>query len=93
MKNHRLFNLIVAIVLLVMVGLTIREAAATTIVIAQADAPSQSSVACADLPSRYSIRSEYVPAMDAWVIVTEDGPTGMDGGLIQLMLDYRTCSR
>lgn len=93
MKNHRLFNLIVAVALLVVVGLTIREAAATTIVIAQADRPSQSSSQCASLPSRYSIRSEYVQAMDNWVIVTEEGPTGLDGGLIQLMSDYRTCSK
>lgn len=93
MKNHRLFNLIVAVALLLIVGLTIREAAATTIVIAQADTSSQSSVACADLPSRYSIRSEYVQAMGSWVIVTEEGPTGLDGGLIQLMSDYRTCSK
>lgn len=92
MKNHRLFNLIVAGVLLVMVGLTIRVAAATTIVIAQDDAAGRSSVACADLPSRYSIRSEYVQAMDSWVIVTEEGPTGLDGGLIQLTSDYRTCT-
>lgn len=93
MKYHRLFDLIVAVALLVMVGLTIREAAATTIAITQADAASQSSVACASLPSRYSIRSEYVQAMDNWVIVTEDGSTGIDGGLIQLMSDYRTCTK
>jgi hypothetical protein len=93
MKTHRLLNLIVAVALLVVVGLTIREAAATAIVISQTDAANRSSAACASLPSRYSIRSEYVQAMDAWVIYTEEGPTGLDGGLIQLMSDYRTCSK
>jgi hypothetical protein len=93
MKTHRLFYLIVAVALLVVVGLTIREAAATTIIITQADATGQSSVAYASLPSSYSIRSEYVEALGIWVIYTEDGPTGVDGGLIQLMSDYRTCSR
>lgn len=93
MKTHRLFNLIVAVVLMALVGFTVREAAATTTIISQENAASQSAAACVSLPSRYSIRSEYVPAMDAWVTVTEDGPTGLDGGLIQLLPDYRTCSR
>jgi hypothetical protein len=69
MKSHHLFNLIVVAILLVVVGLTIREAAATTTVISQAAATSPSSAACASLPSRYSIRSEYVQAMGSWVIV------------------------
>ena len=92
MKIRHLINLIVAVVLMIVVGLTIREAAVTTIIISQTDPSSRSSVACASLPSRYSIRSEYVQAMDTWLTVTEDGPTGLDGGLIQLLSDYRTCS-
>jgi hypothetical protein len=93
MKSHILFNLIIVAILLVVVGLTIREAAATTTVISQAAATSPSSAACASLPSRYSFRSEYVQAMGSWVIVTEEGPTGLDGGLIQLLSDYRNCTK
>jgi hypothetical protein len=93
MKAYRLFNLIVAVVLLVVVGLTIREAAATSSLVSQKGNASRPSAACDGLPSRYSIRSEYVQAMDAWVIVTEDGPIGLDGGLIQFLSDKRTCSK
>ena len=93
MNNHHLVNLIVAVLLLAVAALTVREAAATTGMFSQTDRVSPSSGKCADLPSRYSIRSEYVQAMDSWVIVTEDGPTGIDGGLIQLLSDYRSCSK
>lgn len=48
---------------------------------------------CSDLPSQYSIRSEYRDDWGMSVISTEDGPTGIDGGLIYLLSSYRTCSR
>jgi hypothetical protein len=48
---------------------------------------------CTDLPSRYSIRSEYLEEAGIWLTFTEDGPTGVDGGLIDLLFMYRNCSR
>jgi hypothetical protein len=89
MFSRRLFNIVVAVALLVVIGLTIREAAATTLVVSQTS--SERSV-CDSLPSRYSIHTEYMPERGAWVISTEDGPTGIDGGLIQLLSDFRACS-
>ena len=90
MFSHRLFNIIVAIALLVVIGLSVREAAATTDVIAQAGS---AKTACASLPSDYSIRTEYVPERGVWVTYSEGGPTGVDGGLIQLLSDHRACSK
>ena len=89
MFKNRLFNLLIAIALVITLAFTVQEAFATSALRAEG-----STVAvCDSLPSRYSIRSEYVRAMDNWVIVTEEGPTGLDGGLIQLMSDYRTCTK
>jgi hypothetical protein len=34
-----------------------------------------------------------VPESHLWILRTEQGSTGVDGGLIDLMSDYRTCSR
>ena len=90
MYTNRLFNLFVVIALVVIVALTVREAAATSSVIA--DDGSQHSE-CASLPSRHSIHTEYDAETGSWVTYSEDGPTGVDGGLIYLLSKYRTCSR
>ena len=89
MLKHRLFNLLIAIVLVIVTGLTVREAVATTIVRSQGN----SIIRCANLPSRHSIRTEYVKEAHIWVVGTENGPTGTDGGLIDLLANYRTCTR
>lgn len=90
MFTRRLFNIFVAVALLVVIGLTVREAAATTVLISTAGS---TKTACGDLSSIYSIRTEYVDERKAWVSYTEDGPTGLDGGLIQLLSDHRACSK
>jgi hypothetical protein len=93
MLRNRLFNLIVAISLVMVIGLTIREAAATTGVITGGNSTKGEMVKCMSLPSRYSLRTEYVSEANMWIIRTEDGPTGVDGGFTNLLSDYRTCSR
>jgi hypothetical protein len=93
MLRNRLFNLIVAISLAMVIALTIREAAATTGVITEGNSTKGEMVKCINLPSRYSLRTEYVREADMWIIRTEDGPTGVDGGFTDLLSDYRTCSR
>lgn len=79
--------------------LAIREAIAARATIPSANAANQSAIKqteimdCFSLPSRYSLRTEYLKGTDLWLPYTEDGPTGVDGGLKELMSAYRTCSR
>ena len=91
MSTHRLFNLFVVLALVAIVALTVREAAATSSIIPKTNSADQSLIECASLPSRYSIHSEYVKEMGAWITYSEDGHTGFDSGLIQLLSNYRTC--
>ena len=94
MFRNRLFNLLIAIALVLVVALTVREAFATSILTSQEGAARQTnSLECSTLPSRYSIHTEPLEATGTRLTYTEDGPTGIDGGLINLMSNYRTCSR
>ena len=93
MNTQRLFNLFIATVLLVALVLTVREGAAIADLISQSKSVKSTEAKCADLPSRQSIHSKYISDMGVWMTYTEDGPTGVDGGLIQLLSDYRTCSQ
>ena len=88
MKSQRFFHFLVAIALLAALTLTAREAAATSDILFHTESVSRSE--CADLPSRHSIHTEYNSQRGVWNTVSEDGPTGMDGGLIHLLSD---CSR
>ena len=92
MYTHRLFNLFVAIALVVIVALTVREVAATTSIVSKTDSANQSQTECSSLPSRYSVHSEYVEEIGTSMTFTENGPTGVDGGLIHLLSAYRMCS-
>jgi hypothetical protein len=89
MFRNRLFNILIAIALVMVVALTIREAFATASITAQTD----TSIKCNSLPSRYSIHTEVVKETGLPLTYTEDGPTGVDGGAIDLLSEYRTCSR
>ncbi|HVF25075.1 MAG TPA: hypothetical protein VNA23_04255 [Anaerolineales bacterium] len=87
MFKNRLFNVLIAVALVIALALTVREAYATSLLSSEG----HTVAACESLPSRYSIHTEYLPEADMWIIRTEDGPTGVDGGLIQLLSNYRTC--
>lgn len=89
MFKTRLINVLIFAALILALALTVQEAVATTALKSGAEA----AVSCDSLPSRYSIRSEYVREADMWILRTEDGPTGVDGGLIELLSGHRTCSR
>ena len=89
MLRHGLFNLLIAIALVVVTAITAREAVATTALRSQGSKAGE----CTSLPSRHSLRTEYVKEANMWVVRTENGPTGTDGGLIDLLSDYRSCSR
>jgi hypothetical protein len=89
MSKNRLFDVLIAIALVAVVALTVREAFATSITTTRADA----AVKCASLPSHSSIHTENVKATGTRLTYTEDGPTGVEGGLMYLLSAYRTCSR
>ncbi len=88
MSRNQLFNLVIAIALVIVIGFTVREAAATSDVTSK----SERVLRCNSLPSPYSIHSEVDESGTRW-LYTEDGPTGVDGGLVELLSSYRTCSR
>jgi hypothetical protein len=90
MKNHRLFNIFVAIALIVLIGITVREVAATTAVVSLTDSSDE---VCVSLPSHSSVHTEYVKEMGIWMTYTDEGPTGIDGGLIHLLSNSRNCSQ
>lgn len=93
MFRNPLFTIWIAVALVIIVALTVREAFATT-VISQRDVAQQAhKIECFSLPSRYSIHTESVKTTSARLTYTEDGSTGIDGGLIYLLSIYRTCSR
>jgi hypothetical protein len=48
-----------------------------------------------DFPAveRSTIHRVFVEQMDTWVTYTESGPTGVDGGLIELLSNERACSQ
>lgn len=93
MSTNRLMMLFVVVALILVTALTVREALATATVISQSGSARRTAVECASLPSRQSLHNKYVQGLDAWVTYSEDGPTGVDGGLIELMSSYRTCSQ
>ncbi len=89
MLRNRLFNIFIVIALITVVALTAREAFATSIITDDTEA----TVKCDSLPSRYSVHTEHVNTTSTRLAYTEDGPTGIDGGLIYLLSAYRTCSK
>jgi hypothetical protein len=89
MLRNRLFALSIVITLVITGALTVREAVAISLIRSE----SETVVKCQSLPSRYSIHTEYAEKSNLRIIQTEDGPTSIDGGLINLLSSYRTCSR
>ena len=93
MRKYHLFNLLIAVALVILIAFTVREAAATAGIVSQADSiKGAKALECASLPSRYSIHTEFVKTTGMFLTYTEDGPTGVDGGLMYLLSAYRTCS-
>jgi hypothetical protein len=92
MSRNRLFNVLVGIALAIFNALTVQEAASTASVMPHTNSSEGiRRLECASLPSRYSIHTEYVNELGRSVTYTEDGPTGVDGGLIELLSSYRSC--
>ena len=94
MFTKRVFNLLIVIAFVALVGLTVRESSATSVVITadQSQGALIKAVECASLPARTSIHSVNTAESGLWLPYTKDGPTGLDGGLIHLLSNYRDCS-
>lgn len=99
MKKNRLFSLVVIVSLAVMAALTISQAVATNRLVSAASddkvaASSQTSGLCA-APGEESasVHTAYDPNRGAWVIYSGDIPTGVDGGLIELLSNRSSCSK
>lgn len=90
MKYHRLINILIVGALIVLIGFTVREVTATAALVSPTDS---SKAVCDSLPSHFSIRTEYLVETGRWVTYTQDGPTGIDGGLIELLSENRACSK
>ena len=88
------FKVLIVIALVTATALMVREVFAITDNMSQENVTKGTKVlACASLPSRYSLRIEIVNETGMRLPYTEDGPTGVDGGLLQLLSNYRTCSQ
>jgi len=93
MFTNRMFNLLIVITFMALVGLTVRESSAISAVITtdQSQGDLVNAAECASLPARTSIHSVNTAENGPWLLYTKDGPTGLDGGLIQLLSNYRDC--
>ena len=91
MFKSRLFNILIVAALIAVMALTVLQAVETTRV---AHAAQQSKLANTPfcLMPAAPIQSMYVKQMGIWVPRSASAPTGVDGGLIQILSDYRSCS-
>ena len=95
MTTNRLFNLIVAAVLLSMTALTVHQAWATSQVVpaessqaVQVSAPQEGRTArpCPFTPAeRRSLRAEYLNGKGPWITRSESGTAGRQGGALALL--------
>jgi hypothetical protein len=92
MLKNRLFNLFIAVALVMLIALTVREAFATTNIASHGGAVNVAArVECDSLPSLLSIHTERIQGTGVQLIYSEAGPTGVDGGVVYLLSAYRTC--
>jgi len=96
MSKNRLFNIFLVAALTLMVALILQGAIETNRVAMAAGASDDTVVApICDNPAveRSSIHRVYVNQMDTWLTYTDGAPTGVDGGLIDLLSNARVCSK
>jgi len=100
MSVNRLFAVLIAVVLVVLVAITAREAMATSLLVSQAhhimpkglETTLASPICMSNGQSISSVRSIYVKELNGWFPRTSKGYTGVDGGLIELLSGARTCT-
>ena len=91
MLTNRLFNVFIVAALVVIVVLTISQAVETTKVVSAAS-NSSSAVYCFSGMDRLSFTAVYGKETNAWFPHTNNGSTGVDGGLLELLSNNRSCS-
>lgn len=91
MNKNRFFNLVVIGALAVMAALTTSQAVAADRL--ASDNSSTSSLCSNPDVNHSSIHMVYVERLGRWMTYTNKGPTGVEGGLIQLLNDRRYCSK
>jgi hypothetical protein len=92
MLKNRLFNVFIAVALVLIIALTVREAFATTNIISRGGAANEAAILeCGSLPSHFSIHTKRMQETGTQLIYSDAGPTGVDGGLVYLLSAYRTC--
>lgn len=93
MSINRLCNISIAAVLVIVVALTIWQSAETTKIVSAA--PQQNSLFdtgyCFSGMDRLSLEGAYVEGA-GWVSYTDQGPTGVNGGLLELLSKSQSCS-
>lgn len=100
MSSNRLFTVMIAVILVVLVAITAREALATSLLVSQAhhtmlkgqEITLASPTCLSTGQSMSSVRSVYVKELNGWFPRTPNGFTGVDGGLIELLSGARTCA-
>jgi hypothetical protein len=102
MNKNRFFNLLVIVALAIMAALTINQVAAADRISSAASngAASLSSQAghltsgfcAAPEASRSAIQTVYVERSGSWMPTINGVPTGVEGGLGQVLNDRRSCS-
>ena len=94
MLRNRLFNGLILVALVIVIAITVQEAAATASKMFETDSSKKiTSSECTSLPSRYSLYTVYEKELWMWLPRTENGPTGIDGGVIDLLSKYQACSK
>jgi hypothetical protein len=97
MTKNRTFNVFVTAALFLMVALTIASSVATTRIALAAGASDQmrspETAPVCDFPvvERSAIHQVFVKGANNWFTYTNNGPTGVDGGLIHLLSDSQAC--
>ena len=91
MLKNRLFNTFIGVALIVVIVLTINQAVETTKVVSAASG-SPDSTSCFSGIDRLSLTSVYIEKISGWFPRTNKGLTGVDGGLLDLLSNNRSCS-
>lgn len=91
MIKNRLFNIFIIVALAVTVVLTISQAVETTKVVSAASV-SPDAAGCFSAMNRLSLTSVYMKEIAGWFPRTNKGLTGVDGGLLELLSNNRSCS-
>lgn len=93
MSINRLFNVLVTVALIAVVMFTLWESIETTKVVSAQSENMVSDSPCFSGADRLALTAVYTDESRAWVPITQKGPAGVDGGLIELLSNYRTCSK